>query len=100
MSVARIVTRGPSMKRVLCLLAVLISSQSALAALPPDGNEKYRLTVVVRCGAHNWLGEQFRDDLRNDLTGILQDALGPMAEVRVADLKKAPPVEVDPLWKE
>src|SRR5438067_256049 len=88
------------MKRVLCLLVVLVSTQAAPAALPPDGNEKYRLNVVVRCGAHNWLGEQFRDDLRNDLTGILQDALGPMADVRVIDLKKTSAGDVDPLWRD
>src|SRR5262245_1930118 len=88
------------MKRVVSLLAVLFLSAPAPAALPPDANEKYPLTVVVRCGAHNWLGDQFRDDLRNDLTGILQDALGAMADVKVVDLKKDLPAETDPLWKD
>src|SRR5262249_47507647 len=88
------------MKRVVSLLAVVMLTQSAFAALPPDGSEKYRLQVVIRCGAHNWLGDQFRDDLRSDLTGILQDALGGMAEVKVVDLKKVAATEMDPFWKD
>jgi len=46
------------------------------------------------------LGEQFRDDLRADLAGILKDALGPMADVAVVDLKKVPANDWQPLWRD
>jgi hypothetical protein len=87
------------MKRILPLLVVLTLCSPAVAALPPEGNSKYQLQVVFKCGAHLWLGDQFRDDLRNDLAGILRDALGSMADVRVFDLKKVPAAEMDPFWK-
>src|SRR5438067_5741120 len=88
------------MKRVLPLILVLVLAPCAVAALPADGGDKYQLHVVLRCGAHSWLGDQFRDDLKNDLTGILQDAFGGMADVKVIDLKKLPPADLDPFLKD
>ena len=88
------------MKRLLPVMLVLLAPLTVRAALNPETDKKYQLEVVLKCGAHNWLGDQFRNDLRSDLAGILQDALGGMADVTVVDLRKVPVAEWKPLWKE
>src|SRR5437763_724457 len=88
------------LKRLLPALTVLLLPLTARAALNPELDKKYQLQVVVKCGTHNWLGGQFRADLRSDLAGILADALGGMADVTVVDLKAVPPAQWQPLWRD
>ena len=100
MWVKRRMPRANTMNRLLPAVLVLFSPLTAYAALNPEADKKYQLEVVLHCGTHNWLGEQFRNDLRSDLAGILQDALGGMADVTVIDVRKVPVAEWKPLWKE
>ncbi len=88
------------MKRFASLVLLALVPAAACAQNDSELTQPYDLQVVLKCGAHNWLGKQFRDDLRNNLAGMLQDALGPMAKVSVVDLKDFPPDQWQPLWKE
>jgi hypothetical protein len=97
---SQIVPRGAFMRYVAALTVLLSASISTRAALNPEADKPYQLQVVIRFGSHSWLGEQFRDDLRRDLGGMLKDAVGGIAEVTVIDLKKVPANEWQPIWKE
>lgn len=88
------------MRRALPLLAILLLPVAAHAQVDTEMDRPYELNVVLRCGAHNWLGKQFRTDLRSNLAGMLSDALGPMADIKVIDLKELPADQWQPLWKE
>jgi hypothetical protein len=88
------------MKRLVPVLLLALAPAAVHAQIDPQTNQPYDLSVVLKCGAHNWLGKQFRDDLRNNLAGMLQDALGPMAAVKVFDLKETPADQWQPLWKQ
>jgi hypothetical protein len=86
------------MKRILPLLAAFIFPAAALAEQPDA--DVYDLQVVLRFGAHNWLGRHYREDFAANLKGMLTDALGPMAKVSVTDMKTVPPASYSQLWKD
>ena len=88
------------MKRLVPVLLLALLPTAVHAQIDPELNQPYDLRVVLKCGEHNWLGKQFRDDLRNNLAGMLQDALGPMAAATVVDLKETAPDQWQPLWKQ
>jgi len=88
------------MRKLLCLALLFAFSVPALAQESANPNQKYKLRVLLRCGAHNWLSDQFREDLRGNLASTLQDALGEMAEVEVLDLKKTPEAQWEKWWRE
>lgn len=82
------------------LLALAGLATSARAQVDAETNQPYDMRVVIKCGAHNWLGKQFRDDLRNSLHGMLQNALGAMGKITVVDLKDTPADQWEPLWRD
>ena len=88
------------MKRLLALLLLVLLPWPALAGLDAESKEKYQLKVVLQCGAHNWLNESFRGDLRSNLAATLQDALGGMATVEVIDARSVPSDKWPQLWKD
>ncbi|HEV3144147.1 MAG TPA: hypothetical protein VGZ47_09710 [Gemmataceae bacterium] len=88
------------MKQILAALLIVLFPLPALAALDPETKDKYKLKIVLQCGAHNWLNESFRSDLRNNLAATLQDALGGMADVEVIDAKTVPFDQWPQLWKD
>jgi tetratricopeptide (TPR) repeat protein len=86
------------MKRILAIATVLVLSTTALAEQP--SSDVYDLQVVLRFGAHNWLGQQFRDEVRESLRGMLTDGLGTAANVNVINPKGTPAESWPTLWKE
>jgi hypothetical protein len=65
-----------------------------------SSGQQYKLRVLLRCGAHNWLSDQFRADLCANLASTLQAALGGMADVEVLDLKKTPDSSWEKWWRD
>jgi hypothetical protein len=88
------------MNRTLALVALLLAPLAVRAQPDADADKPYDLQVVLRTGAHNWLGKTFRDDLRTNVAGMLTDALSSMANVSVVDLKETPRDQWQPLWTE
>ncbi len=88
------------MKRLVPVFLLALVPAPLPAQTDAELNQPIELRVVLKCGSHNWLGKQFRDDLRNNLAGMLQDALGPMAAVSVYDLKETPADQWQPGWKQ
>ena len=86
------------MKRILTVVAALLASTTVLAEQP--SSDSYDLQVVLRFGAHNWLGSKFREVVRESLAGMLADALGTTGSVNVIDLQKIQPNTWPTLWKE
>lgn len=86
--------------RTVALLGLLVGPAVASAALNPETDKKYSLRIIMNCGTHNWLGTQFRADLKNDLAGILDDALGGMADVTVLDLRSTPKEQWTPIARD
>src|SRR5262245_19800838 len=88
------------MNRMLALVALLLAPLAVRAQPDAETDKPYDLQVVLRTGAHNWLGKTFRGDLRTNLAGMLTDALSSMANVSVVDLKETPRDQWQPLWTE
>lgn len=91
------------MRKWLCLITLFAATPTALPQERASGTDltrKYRLRVLLRCGAHNWLSEQFRADLCGNLGSTLQDALGGMADVEVSDLHKVAPDQWQKWWRD
>src|SRR5262249_6536562 len=75
----------------LLLLALLLAPVMASAqTIDAEANKEYELHVLLRCGTHPWLGSAFRAELREELTGMLADVLGPMARIGVIDVEAMP----------
>lgn len=87
------------MKKLLCVVTFLALAVPVLAQTP-DADSRYSLRIILRCGAHNWLSDQFRDDLRGNLASTLQEALGGMANVEVIDLKTTPDAKWEKWWRD
>lgn len=62
--------------------------------------QPYELRIVVRHGAHTWLGQPFREEFRRSLTDMLTDAFGPMVRLEVIDLRDLPRDQWRPGWRE
>jgi hypothetical protein len=63
-------------------------------------DEPYDLQIVVRHGAHTWLGRPFRDEFRRNLLAMLTDAFGPMAQIRIVDMREVPKDQWPALWRD
>jgi hypothetical protein len=70
----------------------------AQGTLPND--MPYDLRIIVRHGAHTWLGKPFRDEFRRHLSAMLTDAFGRLAQIQIVDMKDSPKEEWPPFWRE
>ena len=75
------------------------AAPAARAALDPETKVPYRLRVVLGVADHPDFTDHFRRELKRDLQGNLQAALGALAAVEVVDLHSIDRDKWEPLWK-
>lgn len=75
-------------------------SSAPRAILDAEASKAYALRVVLFLGDHGDFTPYFRTELKRELRGSLQAALGPLAHVEVIEATSLPKDEWEPQWKQ
>ncbi len=79
--------------------SLLFLAAPASAALDPETKVPYQLRVVLRVSDHPNFTDHFRRELKRELHGQLQAALGALGTAEVIDMLAAKKETWPPLWK-
>jgi len=79
---------------------LLCFAATSQAGVDPDPRVPYQLRVVLHVGDHPDFSEFFRRELKRQLLGDLQAALGALGTVEVVDLRSIDRAKWEPLWKQ
>ena len=88
------------MRFILILVLAAFASHPLRAALDPETKTTYQLRVIVRVADHPDFTEHFRRELKRELQGNLQAALGNLGTVEIVDLQDVSKDKWEPLWKQ
>lgn len=87
------------MRHLFVISALLLIQLPVRGALDPETKSPYRLQIVLRFVDHPHFTEHFRRELKRDLTGSFQAALGNLGTVDVVDMYSTKKEDWPPLWK-
>ncbi len=88
------------MRWITFLIIAFVAAPAARAAIDPETKTPYRLRVVLRIAEHPHFTEHFCRELKRELQGNLQSALGNLGTVEIVDLRSIKKENWEPLWKQ
>jgi hypothetical protein len=88
------------MRWIIFLIVAFIGTSAARAAIDPETKTPYRLRVVLRIAEHPHFTDHFCREMKRELQGSLQAALGTLGTVEIVDLRSIKKENWEPLWRQ